>query len=152
MRAWKITSVVCVLCLSLLECGKQAQSVSEPEKLVNQFFDEYRRKGPRTSLQQLLSANKYIDATVVDSVAIRAERMTKRLGDYLGYEKVSEVTYGPSMTYFVYVVKYSRIPIRFDFLYYKPVEDWKLQNFSFDAPDFPEELKQIGKRKMFPEN
>ena len=125
--------------------------VSEPEKIVEKFFDKYESDGPREALKALFVSNKYIPMQQGDSVAIKLERLTSSLGDFQGTEKIGVKTYGQGITVVVYVVKYSLQPLRFNFKFYQPGNGWRIQNFRFES-DFIDELDETVKPLRLKEN
>lgn len=118
--------------------------ISEPERIVDKFFDTYKSDGPREALRLLFLSNKYIPTQDGDTVAIKLERLTKNLGDLQGIEKIRVRTYGLGITQIVYVVKYSLQPLRFNFKFYQPGNGWRIQNFRFEN-EFLDELDETVK-------
>jgi hypothetical protein len=140
--------------LTLISCSNNKSStkgISEPEKITDKFFDTYKQDGPRKALNLLLPTNKYISGQDADSVAIKLERLIVDLGDFQGHEKIKESTYGKGITHLVYVVKYSRQPLRFNFKYYQPGNGWRIQNFSYEV-DFLDELDETSRAVRLREN
>ncbi len=68
----------------------------------------------------------------VENVKSQLLNFTGLVGDYYGYEKITEKSLGESLKLVSYIIKYDRQPIRFTFLFYKPKDVWKIQNFKFD--------------------
>lgn len=64
----------------------------------------------------------------------------KLLGEFRGFEKISEQQLGGSLKQVICMVKYDRQPFRFKFHFYKPKEEWVALNFYFDD-DFSEEFE-----------
>src|SRR5687768_2434635 len=112
----------------------------EPEKTVKDLFGEYQKKGPRSALNKLLLTNKYISKANADSVGIQLERMTKDFGDYQGYEIIETKTYGTGIVLITCIVKYSQLPIRFNFRFYQPGNGWRIQDFNYQT-NFMKELE-----------
>jgi hypothetical protein len=112
--------------------------------MIEGFFANYTKQGPRESLVMLLSSNKYISRSVADTVALKLERFTKGLGNYQGYEKVGEVTYGQSIYLLTYIVKYTQQPLRFKFKFYQPGNGIRVQNFGYEV-DFLDEIEEVTK-------
>lgn len=140
--------------LTLISCGenkKETEPTSEPEKIVNKFFDTYKKDGPRNAINRLLPTNKYISEQDADSVGIKLELLAPDLGDFQGHEKIKESTYGKGITHLVYVVKYSRQPLRFNFKFYQPGNGWRIQNFSYEI-EFMDELDETSRALQLREN
>jgi len=123
--------------------------VSEPEKVVDKFFDSYKKDGPQEALKILLATNKYINNG--DSVGIKLQNLTRDLGDFQGFEKIRERSYGQGISLLTYIVKYSHQPLRFNFKFYQPGNGWRIQNFSYET-DFIDELDETIKPYRLKEN
>lgn len=123
--------------LSSCTQAKKADT-SEPAKIVEKFFQTY-NKGPAEAVRSLLPTNKYIYGPVSDSVAIKLQRLAAELDDFQGYEKIGEKSYGDGIVYLVYIVKYSRQPLRFNFTFYNPGNGWRIQNFRYET-EFLDEM------------
>lgn len=146
--------LILIAVLTLNSCEDKTtmtKETSEPEKIVNKFFDTYKQDGPRKALNRLLPTNKYISSQDADSVAIKLERLVVDLGDFQGQEKIKESTYGKSITHMTYIVKYSRQPLRFNFKFYQPGNGWRIQNFSYEV-DFLDELDETTRAVRLKEN
>ncbi len=140
--------------LTLNSCAdkkNETDEKSEPEKIVDKFFDTYKQDGPRQAIKRLLPTNKYISTQDADSVGIKLERLVPDLGDFQGHEKIKQSTYGKGITHFVYIVKYSRQPLRFNFKFYQPGNGWRIQNFSYEV-DFLDELDETSRPVRLKEN
>ena|SRR5258708_5345491 len=120
--------------LITISCNSSnSEESSEPEKAVRQLFEVYREKGPSSALNQLLLTNKYISKANADSVGIQLERLTKDFGDYQGYEITATKSYGKSIVLITCIVKYSQLPIRFNFRFYQPGNGWRIQDFNYQT-------------------
>jgi len=117
----------------LVSCNSEKDGISEPDKLTEKFFLTYRNDGPRIALKDLLLTNKYMSESVVDSVGLRLEGITREMGDLQGIEKIRSENYGDGIVAMTYVIKYSRQPIRFRFKFYQPGNGWRVQDFNFQT-------------------
>jgi hypothetical protein len=113
---------------------------AEPEKSVKQLFEVYKVSGPKNALDQLLLTNKYISKANADSVGVQLERLTKDFGDYQGYEIIATKNYGKGIVLITCIVKYSQLPIRFNFRFYQPGNGWRIQDFNYQT-NFLKELE-----------
>jgi hypothetical protein len=143
-----------IVVLTLVSCGdnkSKTKGISEPEKITDKFFGIYKQDGPRKALNTLLPTNKYISGQDADSVAVKLQRLIVDLGDFQGYEKIRESTYGAGIIHLTYIVKYARQPLRFNFKFYQPGNGWRIQNFSYEV-DFMDELDDTARPDRLPEN
>jgi hypothetical protein len=139
----KSTIIIFITALALHSCTvKDVASTSEAEKMAERFFLNYEKQGPKASLKAIISSNKYISASVADTVSMKLEKLANGLGHYQGYEKVAEVKYGESIFLLTYVVKYTQQPLRFKFKFYQPGNGLRLQNFSFES-EFLDEIEEL---------
>jgi len=140
-----VKNIIIVLAVALALCSctvNEEASTSEAEKMVERFFLNYEKQGPKASLKAIISSNKYISAAVADTVSVKLERLANGLGHYQGYEKVADVKYGESIFLLTYVVKYTQQPLRFKFKFYQPGNGLRLQNFSFES-EFLDEIEEL---------
>jgi hypothetical protein len=138
------TGLSFTLFILLMSCASDSKVVSEPEKIVNGFFDTYKKSGPKSALTRLLSSNKYITTDNVNKVSQKLEQQVLDMGDFQGIEKLKEISYGQGIVRFAYLVKYSQQPVRFNFTFYQPGNGWRIQNFSYET-DFLDELDNLVK-------
>jgi hypothetical protein len=146
--------ILLITFLTFISCGKNKddiKQISEPEKIVDTFFNNYKREGPRGAINRLFPTNKYISERDADSLGIKLERLITDLGDFQGHEKIKESTYGKGITSLVYVVKYSRQPLRFNFKFYQPGNGWRIQNFGYEV-EFLDELDETSRAVRLKEN
>lgn len=125
-----------VSCAGRIDGGE----ISEPEKIVSQFFDTYKNEGPKVAVRSLLRTNKYMPELSADSVATQLERWAKDFDDYQGYEVTRVRKYGEGVSFITCVAKHSRLPIRFNFTFYDPGNGWRIQYFNYQT-DFLQGLE-----------
>jgi hypothetical protein len=87
----------------------------------------------------------------LDNVKTKMKSLVAVLGDYYGFEQLSEKTVGEHLKMVTFIVRYDREPLRFTFLFYKPKDAWRLNNFSFDE-DLDKDLDEASKAYRFREN
>ena len=118
-----------------------AQTSSNPdtEKLVEDFFKTYKRKGQAEAVSELMGTNKWLALSSAEKISDKLIEVTNQLGEYQGYERIKETVYGTNVIQYVYLVKYDRQPLRFTFRFYRPDKKWQAQNFDFES-EFLDEL------------
>jgi hypothetical protein len=141
LAAWSLT-----FCTSSDKPGK-----TESVKVADTFFAAYKADGPRVAITGLMQTNSFVSKQVTDSLGVRLERFTTGLGDFQGQEQVAEASYGDGILHLAYVVKYSRQPVRFNFMFYNPGDGWRIQHFSYEVV-FPDELDEAVKAYRIKEN
>ncbi len=65
---------------------------------------------------------------IVESLKKQTASLLATLGSPLGYEFVKEQRYGDSMVRVVYILKYDKGPVIWEFYFYKPKSEWILIN------------------------
>lgn len=110
-----------------------AFSQAEVEGIVESFFDKYEQSNS-DAIDYLFSTNEWMEGNKdgINQIKIQLRNFLELVGEYHGYEKVSEISKGESLTQLTYFVKYDRQPIRFIFVFYNPNNEWRIQNFLFD--------------------
>ncbi|MGS2765131.1 hypothetical protein [Sinomicrobium sp. M5D2P9] len=120
-------------------------SQNSTDKLTSDFFTRY-EKNTDDAFDFIFGTNKWMaenkDGT--KKVKFQIREYANLLGEYIGYEKVTERSLGESLKVIVYLVKYERQPLRFIFKYYKARDNWVLYNLKFDE-NIDNELDEIMK-------
>jgi hypothetical protein len=115
------------------------------ENVTTTFFSEY-KKDALTAYLNLFLNNKWMSSqqSTIETNKIKLKDLLDQLGEYNGYEFITEKQAGPSYILKSFLAKYDRQPVRYTFILYKPQDIWQLQNVIWDV-DFDEELKEAAK-------
>jgi hypothetical protein len=115
------------------------------EKITETFFVTY-KQNPTKAYSDLFIDNKWMKDKMsdVETVKIKMGNLLKGLGEYYGYELITEKSAGESYVLKSYLIKYERQPLRFTFLLYRPKDKWQIQNFTYDT-NIEEELEEAAK-------
>ncbi len=140
-------------CITLISCSfnsnSNAQSTSDPEMIIDDFFKIYASKGPKTALQFILSTNKWSSEGKAELQA-SLQSIVSQLGRYYGYEFITKTTVSKNYVLWSYMISYERQPIRFNFIFYRPDKTWQLQDFRYDN-DLDVELIEAARIYRLPE-
>ena len=139
--------IVTVLSTNILK----AQTTTE--EITTEFFKTY-EKSPQKAVDYVFGTNKWMMDRNKDGIENVKTQLTSFLGlvgDYYGYEKITEKSVGESYKLVSYMIKYDRQPVRFTFVFYKPKDKWQVQNFQYDD-NLYDELKESGKVYRLKEN
>ena len=79
-----------------------------------------------------------------EKVKFQLREYANLMGEYNGFEKLTDKSLGKSLKVSVYLVKYDRQPLRFIFKYYKSKDEWMLYNLKFDE-NIDDEFDEIMK-------
>lgn len=123
------------------------------EEITDQFFKTY-KKAPLEAVDYVFGTNKWMterNKDGIDNVKNQLSSFLSLVGDYYGYEKITEKRIGESFKLVSYLVKYDRQPVRFTFVFYKPKDKWQIQNFQYDD-NLDDELEEAAKVYRLKEN
>jgi len=70
--------------------------------------------------------------TVIEKSVEQRKRIAFRFGDSLGYELVRQQRLGDSLVRYVYIEKFERSALRWNFVLYKPADSWTFDSISWD--------------------
>ena len=123
------------------------------EEITTEFFKTY-EKSPQKAVDYVFGTNKWMMDRNKDGIENVKTQLTSFLGlvgDYYGYEKITEKSVGESYKLLSYMIKYDRQPVRFTFVFYKPKDKWQVQNFQYDD-NLDDELEESAKVYRLKEN
>lgn len=135
----------------LLTNSLNAQTTTE--EITDEFFKTY-TESPLKAIDYIFGTNKWMIERNKDGIENIKTQLTSFLGlvgDYYGYEKITEKSVGASYKLISYMIKYDRQPVRFTFVLYKPKDKWQIQNFQYDD-SLDDELEESGKVYRLKEN
>ncbi|WP_100611405.1 hypothetical protein [Confluentibacter lentus] len=115
------------------------------DAMTAEFFKKY-EKDTNAAFDYIFGTNKWMgenkDGT--EKVKFQIREYANLMGQYIGFEKLTEKSLGESLKVSIYLVKYDRQPLRFIFKYYKAKDKWMLFNLKFDDK-IDDELDEIMK-------
>lgn len=120
---------------SFISCNEKNEKDQAPTFLVKNFFKIYEEKGVDNALNSIFQTNKYMieqPQSNIDNIKESLSTHISLIGNYHGYEIVSEYSLGKSLKHYCCIVKYDKQPLRFNFIFYKSETSWVLHNFNFD--------------------
>ena len=148
-RKIKLLTLLIVTVLSTNILKAQAAT----DEITKEFFKTY-EKSPQKAVDYVFGTNKWMMDRNKDGIENVKTQLTSFLGlvgDYYGYEKITEKSVGESYKLVSYMIKYDRQPVRFTFVFYKPKDKWQVQNFQYDD-NLNDELEESGKVYRLKEN
>jgi hypothetical protein len=133
----KVSLTICAVLFFIVAASAQAVTTDQPKtpaEFSKKFFEIYSTK-PIDAIDYIFTNVKQTKEMKDDVVAIKKnlKMTTGVIGDYVGYELITEKNVGNSLKLMSYMVKYDRQPVRFVFIYYKPKDTWQLYTFQFDT-------------------
>lgn len=142
-----------LVALSLLFSCTFSIAQTSPQDISDNFFRLYKNEGVDKSLTYLFSTNKFsIDIQEgVDELKRSLKKATTEAGGFKGSDLLVKKTAGSNLIMLTYLVRYERLPFTFRILFYKPNDEWQVQNFKFNNK-IDEELEDASKINYLKEN
>ena len=97
--------------------------------------------GPVSAVVLAGIKNKGASKEEIEALTNHLVATSSLLGKFTGYELIANRAVGPNLQLLSYLIKYEKQPLRFTFVFYKPGDNWVIQNFSFDG-NLIEELEE----------
>jgi hypothetical protein len=135
-----------LLFVALISLAGNVFSQTSPQTMINTFFTTYQTNAGK-AVKDLYETNKWtlLIQEDVDKIIRTVNGFTPSyMGEYYGYEVITNKKFSESFLLFSYMVKYDRQPIRFIFKFYKPKDKWVLYSFALDD-DLDDELEESAK-------
>ncbi|HSZ31825.1 MAG TPA: hypothetical protein VK772_00865 [Puia sp.] len=138
------------LVLILISLATSGQATTN--EITDKFFSLFPTE-PSKAVEYCFSTNKWYTKKIDDVVDLenKVKDLPRVVGEYLGYELLTEKTAGANIKIVIYIVRFEREPMRFTFLFYKPKDKWQVNNFSYDE-NIDEDLKEASKAYRLKEN
>ena len=137
-----------ILIISLFFCNHIFCQNTTVESLLNTFFEEY-KKSPETAVENLYKNNVWTSRSTDDILNLIKQIASLNedfVGKYCGYEFIQKKQLNNSLVVLSYMVKYERQPLRFNFKFYKPKDEFIFFSFKFDS-NVDDELEEANRIK-----
>lgn len=127
-----IKIVLVVVCLGLVLCSASIPQEGEYKKKVETFLSGLIKGEVDKSYDELL-LNSPIASVPEKVELLKTQTQTgiRLYGELSAYEFVKKQEYGHSIVRLVYILKCERLPLTWEFYFYKAVSEWILVNISF---------------------
>ena len=135
--------IILFFSLTLLTTISYGQNSTD--QLTVKFIKLY-EQNTDSAFDFIFGTNKWMGENKIatEKVKLQLREYAKLMGEYIGFERLTEKSLGESLKVSVYLVKYERQPLRFIFKYYKAKDTWVLYNLKFDE-NIDDELDEIMK-------
>jgi hypothetical protein len=119
---------------------------NSPEEMVNKFFDLYKKNGSDKAIDYLFATNKYAkdNQEAIDQLKSNLKNILAVDGPFWGYDLLLKKMAGENFVMLTLLVKHDRDPLTFRIVFYKPHNEWQVQNFKFDNK-MDDELEEASK-------
>lgn len=131
-------SVICLIFLGLALCNcknSKEEKANETPKIIEDFFNQYEVYSSEKAVDFVFNSNKWIekiDKNQKDSISKNLSDVVKFIGKYYKYEILKSSNIGDSYKVISCLAKHERQPVRFNFVLYKPENEWQIQSFTYD--------------------
>jgi hypothetical protein len=100
---------------------------------IDRFFTNFKAGKITEALAELYSTNRWAaNSDSVQNLRTQLVGLEKLLGALKSSEKLQEIKVGTRFVYVSYIVLYERQPIRMEFEFFRPADDWVILSFAFD--------------------
>ena len=108
---------------------------------INEFFSLYEAGKMSESVDWIYSTNPWASQATDSIVQIKSQfgSLEKVVGRYFGKELIGENNIKDRFVQVTYIALYERQPVRMEFQFYRPKNDWIIYSFSFDT-DFDNDV------------
>jgi hypothetical protein len=153
IRLVSVALVVLALTLAGVPLGNAQPpagiELGQGRAIVEVFFSKLQEGKADEAYEYLASQNPIVGATRredVEKAKAQFLASVKLIGEYRGYELLSEKAASGRFIHFTYFGYFDRQPVRFHFELYKPKDAWLMYSFTFDDK-FVEEIRDAAKKR-----
>lgn len=119
----------------------------KPESAISHFFDLYQINNIDEAFDFLYSSNPAaLEQSSEQISAIKTqlkEQISALIGPFYGAELIEKKELGNYLAVYRYLVLFEKQPITFNFVFYRPANDWKFYEFSYETGIQKEMLNQL---------
>ncbi len=118
---------------SVPDSSTQLKLSDEKFPIVDSFFKIY-RENPYRAFSYKFKSNEYlqIDDSYLKKMNGTLDLILPKLGVYHGHELLIKKVAGNNLFVVSYLLKYDRQPLRLNIVLYRPNNDWRVHEVSFD--------------------
>lgn len=129
-----LTARTAILVSALLAAPGLARAAGEEyAPQIEKFFAGVKAGKSAEALDQLFSGNRWTAKTdIVQKLKTDVVGIEKMLGSFRTFEKLQEIKVGTRFVYVSYLVLYDRQPLRMEFKFFRPGDDWVILGFFLD--------------------
>lgn len=116
---------------------------------IDKFFTLYESGKSIEAVDSIYSTNKWIrqKSDDIHNVKTQLQNLQSLVGKYQGKVMLGAEDIEDRLTHVTYLALFERQPVRLEFVFYRPQDDWIIYSFSFDD-DIDEELETFSRRKI----
>lgn len=121
-----------ILGVALLVASSICQAQT-PSGTVERFLHKVATSASDEALDDLFAGSGFAETKPQDIITLKSQtRMAMGLyGTPIGIEKIREEDLSPSLKRIVYLQKFERYPVAWEFYFYKPKDTWVINTLNF---------------------
>ena len=127
------------LSLAFISCEQNKQGTDKDKKRIDEVCDQFMQTfadGKIREALQLLKQNTIIAPATIDSLQVtivnQADKAFPSYGKILSYEFVTERKIKDFIAKRIYILKYDKYYLKFDFTLYNNGKGWTITNFNYN--------------------
>lgn len=103
--------------------------------IIERFFSHLSSGDVKTATEELFQTNPWVKKKEDQNAQFVSKLIgiTQMVGNYRGYERISEQKVGEKLIGYAYLAHYERQPVRFTFVFYKSNDEWFIYDTSFNS-------------------
>lgn len=144
MKSRIVTSMFLLLTFPFIANSQPADKSYKQQ--IEKFFALVQNNKYGEAIDYIYGGNKWMKAKPDEIANVRTSfsGLTAIVGDFLGYENITEEFIGTRYVVAEYIALFDRQPFRFYFRFYKPKDAWMIDAFGYQG-DLDEWLQQKSK-------
>lgn len=109
---------------------------------IAEFFGLYAQGKKTEAVDRLYGTNPWMASATdaIQQIKTQFDGIEKLVGEYNGNELIEDVNIKDRFAHVTYLALYDRQPVRMEFQFYRPREEWLMFSYSFDI-DFDDEVE-----------
>lgn len=125
---------------------KNLKAQNSEKDIPTEFFRIF-KTDPMKAMDYAFSTNKWMKRNIdgIETLKNKFKDLIPLIGEYYGYEKITEKSIGKNLILISYLLKYDRQPVRYTFVLYKPKDKWQIQNLNYDV-NLDDEIEESAKQ------
>lgn len=116
---------------------------------IAKFFNLYESGKKIEAIDTLYSTNPWMSSAsdAIQNIKTQLQDIEKLVGNYNGKELLGEHNIKNRFVHVTYITLYDRQPVRMEFQFYRPKNDWIIYSFAFDI-DIDDEVEKGAREKI----
>jgi hypothetical protein len=147
MRARTRLALLTIAVAAAALTGPAAAQTPGYQAEIDAFFQRFATGQRNEAVDKLYGKNPWIplDGDGVRNVKSQLQGIEEMVGAYTGAVEIGELSVADRLVHVTYLALFERQPLRFEFQYYRPRDEWMIFSFEFDA-DFDDDLQAEARR------